>query len=451
MRASDPVAAGAALASRPGSGEEAAARRSWGLQEWLDWQTRLHPSAIELGLERVAAVWQRLAPKRLACPVIAVGGTNGKGSCVAMIEAMALAAGYRCVSYTSPHLLAYNERVRISGEPVTDERLCGSFERVEEARQGTPLTYFEFGTLAALDICASEQTDLAILEVGLGGRLDAVNIIDADAAVVTSIGRDHTAWLGETLDEIAVEKAGIFRAGRPAIIGQRDAPAALRRRAEEIGACPLELGREVRYEEAAAGWSLSLPDGARLALPHPRLRGGFQLDNAAAAVTALRALAPVLPLPVSAIRSGLQRALLPGRFQVVPGAVTLVLDVAHNGAAAQSLAENLRALACSGRLAVVMAVLSDKIPEEIAGPIEPFVQCWHLAQSDDPRAMPVSELVSRLGGVIGAAPVQTCASVELALDTALADARPGDCVLVLGSFTTVAQALRHYPRIGGSE
>ena len=448
MRSSDPVVAGAPPASRPGSGATVATRPSWGLQEWLDWQTQLHPSAIELGLERVAAVWQRLGPERLSCPVITVGGTNGKGSCVAMIEAMALAAGYRCIAYTSPHLLAYNERVRISGEQVTEARLCGAFERVEEARQGVPLTYFEFGTLAALDIGASEQTDLAILEVGLGGRLDAVNIIDADAAVVTSIGRDHTAWLGETLDEIAVEKAGIFRAGRPAIIGQRDAPQALRRQAERIGALPLQLGREILHEGAPAGWTLSLPDGARLALPLPALRGQFQLDNAAAAVTALRSLASALPLPLSAIRSGLQRALLPGRFQVMPGPVTLVLDVAHNGAAAEALAENLRALACQGRLAVVMAVLSDKAPEDIARPLQPFAHRWYLGQSDDPRAMPAAELAERLVSVLGASPVQTCVSVESALEAALADATPGDCALVLGSFTTVAQVLRHYPRIG---
>jgi dihydrofolate synthase / folylpolyglutamate synthase len=415
------------------------------LDAWLEWQTALHPKQMDLGLQRVAAVWERLGPRTLPFPVITVGGTNGKGSCVAMIEAIVDAAGYRCACYTSPHLLRYNERVRIACEPVSDDVLCEAFERVERARAEVPLTYFEFGTLAALDIFVRSKPDLAVLEVGLGGRLDAVNILDADVSLVATIGRDHTAWLGDTLDEIAAEKAGIFRAGRPAVIGQRDAPERLREAALQLGAIPLQLGREYDREEADAGWILRVPDETRLALPIPAMRGGFQLDNAAAVISALLTLRNRLPLPVAAIRAGLQRARLPGRFQVVPGAVTWILDVAHNGASAASLATNLRAFACQGRIRAVVAILSDKDPAAIVTPLLPFVGDWYLSQSDDTRALPVADLVVRLETVLPARPIGQFLDLGEALDAAVAASNSGDCVLVVGSFTTVSEALRRLP------
>ena len=414
------------------------------LTDWLDWQVRLHPKRMDLGLERVAAVWKRLGPKPLPFPVITVGGTNGKGSCVAMIEAMTQAAGYRCACYTSPHLLRYNERIRIDGEPVSDAALCETFARIDAARGEIALTYFEFGTLAAFDLFAHERPDLAVLEVGLGGRLDAVNLLDPDVAVVTSIGRDHTDWLGETLDAIAVEKAGIFRFGRPAVMGQRDAPPTLREEAERLGAVPLQLGREFERESADAGWIWAGPQGERLALPMPALRGAFQLDNAAAAITALQSLRECLPMPVNALRIGLQRAQLPGRFQVLPGMPTWILDVAHNGPAAQALATNLRAFACPGRVRAVLAVLADKEPESIAQPLLNLVDDWYLAQSNDARALPVAQLAARLEGVLPVPPVGCFTGVEAALDAACADSASGDALLVVGSFTTVAQALRRH-------
>ncbi|AFL72949.1 bifunctional tetrahydrofolate synthase/dihydrofolate synthase [Thiocystis violascens] len=419
-------------------------RRFETLDDWLDWQASLHPKTIELGLARVAAVWKRLGPTPPPFPVITVGGTNGKGSCVAMIESMAEAAGYRCACYTSPHLLRYNERVRIAGEPVSDESLCDAFARVDRARGDTTLTYFEFGTLAALDLFVRYGPDLAVLEVGLGGRLDAVNLLDADVSVVTSIGRDHTAWLGETLDAIAVEKAGIFRAGRPAVMGQRDAPVRLREEAVRLAAAPLQLGREIDHETADNGWIWKGAGGERLALPLPTLRGAFQLNNAAAAIAALACLRERLPVPVNALRAGLQRARLAGRFQVIPGAPTWILDVAHNGAAAQALATNLRAFACPGQLRAVLAVLSDKEPEAIAKPLLPFVAQWFLTQSDDPRAMPADRLAARLDTVLGASSGGCFAETEHALDAALSASDPGDCLLVVGSFTTVSQALRRF-------
>jgi dihydrofolate synthase/folylpolyglutamate synthase len=293
-----------------------------------------------------------------------------------------------------------------------------------------------------LDLFARAAPDLVVLEVGLGGRLDAVNLIDADCAVVTSIGHDHMAWLGTTLDAIAGEKAGIFRPGRPAIIGQPDAPERLRTQAQQLGARVLQVGRELgaTIDPAGAGWVWRGADGERLALPTPAMRGLVQHHNAAAAITALRALRERLPIPVSAIRAGLGRARLPGRFEVLPGAVTWILDVAHNPEAAAVLAANLRGFKCPGRLRVVFGVLGDKDPEAIADPLRPLIDSWYLTASRDARALPAADLARRLGGVLAGVESRVVPSVAQALDAALAVAAPGDCLLVCGSFTTVAEA-----------
>jgi len=397
---------------------------------------------MELGLERVSRVWSRIGPKGLDFPVITVGGTNGKGSCVAFAEARAEAGGYRTACYGSPHLLRYNERVRVGGDSVSDAALCGAFERVEAARGGMPLTYFEFGTLAALHLFAEAEPDLAILEVGLGGRLDAVNLIDADVAVVTSVGHDHQDWLGGSLDAIAVEKAGIFRKGRSAIIGQPDAPGRLRREAEDRGALVLQVGWEIGVLPGSGAWTWTGPGGERLALPTPAMRGRVQYQNAAAAIAALRCLSQRLPLSVNAIRSGLGRARLNGRFQVIPGDVTWILDVAHNPEAAEVLAANLRGLPCPGRRHAVLALLADKDPKAVAGPLVPWVETWFLGQSSDPRAMPVERLAEGLAAVLAGREPRILPDLPAALDAALAQSAPGDCLLVFGSFTTVEAALR---------
>ncbi|MGE5154349.1 MAG: bifunctional tetrahydrofolate synthase/dihydrofolate synthase [Bdellovibrio bacteriovorus] len=418
------------------------------LDDWLAWQSSLNPRRMVLGLERVAEVWSRLAQGPLGCPVITVGGTNGKGSCVALIEAMTEAGGFRTACYTSPHLLRYNERVRIAGVPVADGPLCDAFARVEEARGDTPLTYFEFGTLAALDLFAQAEPELVVLEVGLGGRLDAVNLIDADCAVVTSVGRDHQDWLGEDLESIAVEKAGIFRPGRPAIIGQPDAPGRLRLEAEARRAQVLQVGREIGVvPEPGGGWVWGGPQGERWGLPAPAMRGAVQYHNAAAAIAALATLRDRLPLPVNAVRAGLTRARLPGRFQVIPGDLTWILDVAHNPEAAQVLAANLRAFHCPGRLRAVFAMLADKDPEAVAAPLAPLIQTWFLSQGSDRRALPAERLAERIAPILGQAERRVLPSLEEALDSALAASRPGDCLLVFGSFTTVEAALR---RVGGA-
>jgi len=419
-----------------------------GLDEWLEWQTRLHPARMVLGLERVSEVWERLAPGPFGCPVVTVGGTNGKGSCVACIEAMASAGGYRCGCYGSPHLVRYNERVRIAGQEVSDAALCAAFAQVEAARGATPLTFFEFGTLAALWLFAEADLDLLVLEVGLGGRLDAVNLIDADVAVVTSIGFDHTAWLGNSLTDIARQKAGIYRPGRPAVIGQRDAPPALREAALERGAVPLQLGRDFDHEPGEGGWIWRSPRGESLALPLPAMRGAVQLDNAAAALCALDALRERLPLSHNARRQGVQRARLAGRFQVRPGAPTLILDVAHNGPAAQALAANLRAFPTAGRRRAILAVLDDKDVEALIQPLAELIEHWHLTQTEDPRALPVEVLAERLSGVLPAARLSPHPSLDEALAAAHKASAPEDCILVFGSFTTVGGVLDRLERQG---
>lgn len=414
------------------------------LSAWLTWQETLHPSQIELGLERVRVVWSRLhpgsEPSRLPCAVISVGGTNGKGSCVAYLDAWYRAAGYRCGAYTSPHLLRYNERIRVDGETVSDEALCSAFERIDKARGDTTLTYFEFGTLAALDLFVRSRLDIAILEVGLGGRLDAVNMIDADAALVASVGFDHMAWLGDDLASIAGEKAGIFRAGRPAVIGQTDAPAALRDRAQQIGAVPMQLGREFAWTAGSGQWSWKGGGVEYRARPVPTLRGRHQYDNAAGALAAAQALHDRLPIAPAAIRKGLLRARLPGRFSVVKGPPTWILDVAHNQQAALALGANLSAFPSSGRRAAVLSLLADKDVEAVTAPLTGLIDRWHLAPAPSDRAMPLDVMKARLA--VPAAAVSQHPTLERALTVAANESGEDDLILVFGSFVTVEAALR---------
>ena len=331
------------------------------LSEWLGYLETKHPIAIELGLERVAKVKQRLGLNP-TFPIIVVGGTNGKGSVCAMLESMLHAAGYRVGCYTSPHLLDYNERVRIGQRQASDAVLSAAFERVEQARAVLPLkkidsrlrendelseislTYFEFGTLAAMQCFIDQAVEVAILEVGLGGRLDAVNVFDHDCAVVTSIDLDHMEYLGDTREQIAFEKAGIFRAGKVAVFGDMDVPIAIRTQAQHVGAQLWCLGEQFSFTAGAQQWNYHGVSGTRSALPYPALRGAFQLNNASAALAALDALKNKLPVSMAAVRRGLVEVVLPGRFQVVPGRPMLILDVAHNPQAARSLAQNLAAL-----------------------------------------------------------------------------------------------------------
>lgn len=414
------------------------------LQDWLHWLESLNPARIELGLERVRAVWQRMHAGPPPFAVITVAGTNGKGSCVAMLASMLQAGGYRVGAYTSPHLLRYTERIRVQDDEVDEAELCQAFARVDEARGDVALTYFEFGTLAAFDVFLRAQLDVAVLEVGLGGRLDAVNVLDPDVALVASVGIDHVDWLGPDREAIGREKAGIFRAGRPAVYGEPDMPASVAAHAQEIGAQLLHAGRDFHAEAAPGGWNWRGPTRARTGLPHPALRGEAQIQNAAACLMALDLLTDRLPLSQGAIRQGLQQVSLPGRFQVVRGDVDCILDVAHNPHGVEVLAANLRRLPATGRTLAVWGMLETKDAASVAQRLAPQVAQWYLAglERESFRGLSAERLAEALRRAVPDATLQTFARVCEAVTQARRDAGPGDRILIFGSFYTVAAALR---------
>lgn len=375
--------------------------------------------------------------------ILTIGGTNGKGSTVAMCEAMLRAGGYRVGSYMSPHLVRYNERVRIDGRAATDEALCAAFERVEACRGNVPLTYFEYGTIAAFDILRNAQIDIAVLEVGMGGRLDAVNAVDPDAAIVTSIGLDHTEWLGPDRDSIAREKAGIFRAARPAICGDLDPPPSLMDAASRVGASLYLYGRDFSTNVVEGGWTYECRGRRRSGLPLPLLRGDYQLRNAACALTALDAVADRFPLSQAQIREGLLAAFVAGRFQSLPGLPSTILDVAHNADAARALAANLRVYRVVGRTHAVFGMLADKDVAAVAQAVADQVDSWYVASLAGPRGRSAEDLRATLTAAGIRAPIECFARVVDAYEAARARAKPVDRVLVFGSFYTVGDILAH--------
>ncbi|NIP71883.1 MAG: bifunctional tetrahydrofolate synthase/dihydrofolate synthase [Gammaproteobacteria bacterium] len=409
------------------------------LNEWLAWQETLNPRTIDLGLERAGAVWERLRCGPPPFRVVTVAGTNGKGSCVAVLESILRAGGRRVGAYTSPHLLRYNERVRLDGREMSDGELCAAFERVDRARGGVPLTYFEFGTLAALSLFQDAAPEVILLEVGLGGRLDAVNIVDADVALVSSIGVDHVDWLGSDRDQIGLEKAGIFRPGRAAVCGDPDPPAALIGYAARLDA-PLYLaGRDYRYWSGSARWSWEGLGRRHTVLPLSGLGGEIQLQNAAAVLAVVELLG--LGVGEDALRAGLQAARLPGRLQVVGGEVTYVLDVAHNPDAARALACGLAPAACRGRTLAVLGMRADKDVAGVARALDERVDAWYAAGLPAPHGRSAALLAEDLRAAGVGGPVRACATVAEACETAALDAVAGDRIVVCGSFHTVAAAL----------
>lgn len=410
--------------------------RADALADWLEWLERLHPRAIDLGLERVGRVARALGVDRPRVPVLTVAGTNGKGSVCAMLEAILAAEGVRVGVYTSPHLRRFNERVRIAGEHATDGALCEAFARVERARAETSLTAFEFATLAALDLFARAGVDCLVLEVGLGGRLDATNIVDPDVAIVTSVGLDHAEWLGSDLDAIAREKAGIARAGRPLVCGEAAPPAGLLEAAAALGARVVRPGAGFGFARAADGtWRWRSADAAWEALPPPALEGGYQVGNAATALAALVA-AGYRPAR-DALAAGLRGARVPGRFEVRAGAVETVLDVAHNPAAAAMLGATLAARPCRGRTLAVLAMYADKDAAGVVATLSAVIDAWLVAGLPGPRGRPAGEL-ERTVSAAGATVVHAAAEPLAAYHRARALARPGDRIVVAGSFAAVA-------------
>jgi dihydrofolate synthase/folylpolyglutamate synthase len=411
------------------------------LDDWLAWISAQHPSTIALGLDRVRQVLEAMRLS-LSAVKITVGGTNGKGSTCAMLERILLEAGYRVGTYTSPHILEYNERVRLQGEDVDDATLVRSFERVEAARGSTPLTYFEFGTLAALAAFDEAKLDAMVLEVGLGGRLDAVNVVDADAAIVASVDIDHVDWLGGDRESIGFEKAGIFRSGRPAIFGSADPPRRLVEHAVSIGADLQLPGRDFRVESHPGQWDFVGRRGAKHALPVPALRGRWQLDNAAAALAALDELAARLPVSLGEVKRGLATVRLAGRLQTLPGRPPIVLDVAHNPHAARALSDALGEMAFAESTLAVFAMLADKDIAGVVDAVRGRIDRWYVAAAEAERAAPAARVAEILARHDAGKPVRAFATVDAALCAARGDAGPNDRIVVFGSFTTVAEALR---------
>jgi dihydrofolate synthase / folylpolyglutamate synthase len=411
------------------------------LAEWLAYQQDLHPSAIDLGLERVRAVAARLELLPPAGRTVLVGGTNGKGSTASFLAAMAQAHGERVGLFTSPHLWRYQERITIDGLEVQDAPLCDAFEQIEAARGRESLTYFEFNALAALLLFRAGRVSTSVLEVGLGGRLDATNIVDADVAVLCSVGLDHLDWLGDTLEAIGAEKAGIFRAGRPVILGTAQMPSTVTSALTTLGNRSLVAEQDFSWLIHEDGtWDYHSDDFACAGLPAPALPGAIQYRNAAAALTAWTVLrAPRRPEP-AALAAALRSVRLPGRLQIVRGAVEWVFDVAHNEAAAAVLAGELRARPVAGRTIVVLGMLEDKDVAAVGAQLAPLADHWLLCTLTGARALSGEQLRRRLGTL--RAHAELAGEVEAATARALQLARPGDRVLVCGSFHTVGPALR---------
>lgn len=417
-----------------------AASRS--LDDWLRIQETVHGTGIDLTLERVRAVAQRMGLLPVAARTIIVAGTNGKGSTVACLEALLRALGHRVGSFTSPHLVRYNERIRVDGAEAGDGELIAAFEAIEAARGDTTLTFFEFNALAALQVFRARQVEFAVLEVGLGGRLDAVNIVDAEAAIVCSIGLDHADWLGTDIDGIGREKAGVFRAGGIAVMADPDMTAAVEAEARRIGARTVVANRDYHWQADDGGCAWQFRSGGLQleGLPPPALPGRRQLANAAAALVTLQRMGVLTAAHAPQVARALAGLSLPGRFQVVPGRVQWILDVAHNEAAARTLAQNLAGLPCAGRTLCVTGILGDKDIAAVAQALAPVVDEWFVCGIAAPRGLTAAQLADRSPVFAAAARADDIRAGMLA---AAAVAQPGDRIVVCGSFLAVAPALEH--------
>lgn len=410
------------------------------LDEWLELQNSVHPKSIDLGLARVSKVARALGVDKASYPVITVAGTNGKGSVVAHSEALLQAMGVRTGVFTSPHLVRYNERVRIDNSEVGDDELVDAFNRIEAARGDTTLTYFEFSALAALLLFKDAKVGAAVLEVGLGGRLDAVNLLDADVGVVTSIGFDHRDWLGDTLDAIGREKAGIFRAGKPAVLGAKEMPASVFEAISTLDAKPLLAEKDFGWTVQSGTWAYRGPSVSIEGLPPSALSGAIQYRNASTAIAAVEALGFAKQLTREVISNALRNVKLSGRFHTIPGPVEWILDVAHNEPAARVFAEHLAAKPASGKTYAVVGILGDKDSEAVARLLEPYVDHWIVCAIHDPRGLPADALAARMK--LSGPSVQLAQSTEEGFAQARALAKPGDRVIVFGGFYIVGSAMR---------
>lgn len=418
------------------------------LEDWLTWQESSHHLAIDLGLERVEKVYQALNPQACKPLTLTVGGTNGKGSCVAYLETIYRAAGYRVGAYTSPHIVKYNERIKVDGKPVTDEVICRAFERIEKVRHDVSLSYFEFGTLAALIIFLDAGLDIQILEVGLGGRLDAVNIVTPDAAIISSIAIDHVAWLGETREAIGYEKAGIFRAGTPAIVGDPAPPESLQEVANARKAEFYAIGRNFDYTKTDGTWTWHASKNQLDNLPVPALKGEHQYRNASAAMMAIHLLQDRLPVTEHSIRYGLENVELPGRFQLIGGDVQVLLDVGHNPEAVGTLVQYLTQNFPNRRIRAIFSMMRDKDIAEVIKIMNPVVHDWFFAPLVNIRAAS-EELMREIFSEQKMANVTFGFSgFKDAFAEAKKSAEHGDLLLIFGSFFLVSEYLTAFNLAG---
>jgi dihydrofolate synthase/folylpolyglutamate synthase len=416
------------------------------LTDWLSWQEDFHPRAIDLGLERATNVFNALHSDTLKPPTIIVAGTNGKGSSIAFLEAIYRAQGYRVGSYTSPHILQYNERIKIDGQPVSNHEICTAFERIDAVRENVSLSYFEFGTLAALDIFARSNLQLQILEVGLGGRLDAVNIIDSDVSLITSICIDHIDWLGETREAIAYEKAGIFRTDVSAVIGDFDPPVSLINRAKALETPLFCINQEFSYQVDGNGcwdWKGHLTNQSLQynSLPAPALKGKHQYSNAASVIMAIIQMESLLPVSENSIRQGLETVQLKGRFQLIEDKVPILLDVAHNPQAVAALFNYLNDAFSGKRIYAVFSMMKDKDIAAVMEIIKPVISHWHFAPLSISRAVTQSVIKDCFAQCdiqnVSLDNKNTIDAYNAAMDMAKED----DLILIFGSFFLVSEFL----------
>ncbi len=417
------------------------------LQDWLTWQEKLHFSEIDLGLERIKKVASKLNLLSPSFPIITVAGTNGKGSSVAILEAILKAQGYKVGSYTSPHLVEYNERIKIDGKNASDKQIISAFERIDKERDKTSLTYFEFGTLAAMQYFVDENVDVAILEVGLGGRLDASNLWNTSLAIITSIAIDHVDWLGNDREVIAVEKSGIMRQSIPVICGDPEPPKSIETEAQRIGASLLQLKKDFFFEpdnnpaKSSKQWRLSIHDST-ITLPKPSLSGEFQLNNAATVITGLNSISSLLPVTQQSIEEGLTNVEVLGRLQIIHRSPEWLLDVAHNPHAAKELAIYLEKKPVKGKTYALFSMLKDKDIKQVLSLLNNSINEWHIIALEGSRGISLEELVLiiKQQGITNT--VITHASFEDAYRSLKKYANFEDRVVAFGSFLVVSQILK---------
>jgi len=414
------------------------------LKDWLGYIESIHPSTIDLTLERIKVVVERLNLD-ISFSIITVGGTNGKGSTCAILESIYKEAGYKVGCYTSPHFLHFNERIKIQANPVSDDLICEAFTKIESIRKEISLTYFEYGTIAAMIIFADADLDIAILEVGLGGRLDAVNVFDSDCAIVTSIDLDHMDYLGHTREAIGFEKAGIYRANKIAICGDFDPPQSLIKYCESIHAELKMIGKDFAYEAHHDSFDFSIESSFVMNIILPKLQGDFQLANASSALMAVKIMEDQLPLTETSIQQGIASALLPGRFQEVKINPSLILDVAHNPHAAKSLRDNLRTHIVSGKTIAVFSILRDKDILGVVAAVSLDIDAWYIAEIENERAANIDTICKAIQKVNPSAHIVTFKNIQEAYQFASNEVERNDRIIAFGSFYTVADIMKLNP------